>query len=387
MHRAWAWCGLVGLSLMMGCDGDSEAGSGGAGASATTSGDAPTTSGPGGPGATTTTNSSTTGTGGSAPNLEPVFVAIGAGAWAATTCDRGQTWSTSEFSPDREDHSEWSAFGGLAFGNDAFVMATGWGFPGHVIRSADGVIWQDLDDAAFPGSGFDSSVGGVVFDGASFLLFGSSIWSSADGSTWTVTGNELPPGSNQLRQLRAFPTGLIVASVETQYGDDHSLGNWITVSSDGGTSWSEGTGYDAACGNPIQHWGDIELKDGVLLVGAETLCRSTDLGQTWSTVETPNGESIRDLFADATYFYAASGSRIFRSADGTSWEEAADLGTEIAKGSWGGGAYVAMNGDGTRVFYSGDGSSWDEGTISTALTPTIVRDLGVGYFANADACP
>jgi len=383
MRRAWACFGTV-VVWLFACEGDPGSGEGGGGAPATTT--TASTSGPGGPGASTSSSSSGAGgAGGEAPALDPVFVAIGAGAWSATSCDRGQTWSTQELSADRDDHSEWAAFGGLAFGNGAFVMGTGWGYPGHVIRSVDAMTWVDLPDAAFPDGGFDSSIGGVAFDGAQHLLFGSEIWASPDGATWTVTGRSLPPGSNQLRQLRAFPSGLIVASVETQYGNDHALGNWVTVSTDGGQSWTEGTGYDPDCSSPIQHWGDIHLSNGVLLVGADALCRSTDLGATWSVGALPGQGAVRDIFSDGTDFYATSGSRLYRSPDGADWEESADLSTEVAHGAWGDGTYVVMSGDGARVFSSADGMTFEEGTVTTALGPAVVRDLAVGYLP--DACP
>lgn len=383
VQRALTGIGLAiaGLAIVA-CNGGSASDVGGGGGADTTStGGAPSTGG----GTTSAPDEGGGGSGGGAPELHPVLVAIGAGAWSATSCDRGRTWSTQEFSADREDHSEWAAFGGLSFGNGAFIMGTGWGYPGHVIRSTNGGTWQDLAADAFPDGGFESSIGGVAFDGTHHLLFGAQIWSSTDGTSWTVTGNALPPGSNQLRQLRAFPTGLLVASVETQYGEDHALGNWLTVSSNGGETWSEGTGYDAECSNPIQHWGDIDVKDGVLLVGANALCRSTDLGATWSTVTFP-GEAIRDVFNDGTSFFATSGSHIFRSADGLEWQDVGDLGAQIAHGVHVDGTYVVMTGDGQRVFYSDDGAQYEEGVIDTALGSAVVRDLAVGYAA-ADACP
>jgi hypothetical protein len=329
--------------------------------------------------------------GGAAPDggsseLQPVFVAIADGGWTATSCDMGRTWSAREYSPIRDDHSEWTAFGGIAYGNEAFVIGLGWGQPGHVLRSTDGGTWEDLADDRFlrDGSveGFDASTGGVVFTGTEFLMLSEFTWRSTDGRTWNTSEDRLPPGSHQLRQFRAFPSaGLVVASVETQYGDEHPLGNFVVVSDDGGRRWTEGTGYDPECSNGIQHWGDIEVLGSTLVVATGRICRSLDAGETWTVVDLPGGGQLNDLVSDGEALYAFSGERVLRSTDGASWNEVGEIGGRIDRAAYGAGTFVAVTGGGSvpRFFRSDDAVTWEEASFSTSLGGVYMRDFTVGY--------
>ncbi len=314
----------------------------------------------------------------------PVFVALADGGWTATSCDGGQTWTQQAFSDEVGDHTPWTAFGGLAFGNDGFVAGFGWGAPGHLLYSPDGLDWEDLPADRFTVDGrvvgYDAFTSGVAFDGADFLVFSSRIWRSTTGEDWQPAEISLPPGSDQLRQLRAFPGGIVVAALENQSGEGHPMGNFVAISDDGGQTWSEGAGYVPECSGAIQHWGDIELRDGVLLVGTRDLCRSTDLGQTWEWIEQPAGADIQDLFGDAEGFGAVAGSRILHSDDGITWTDAADVGTNLAKAAYGGGAWAAVSDTGQEFFWSEDGVTWQPGTVEGPGARSVyVRDFGVGY--------
>jgi hypothetical protein len=322
----------------------------------------------------------------------PVFVALADGGWMATSCDGGESWTHTAFSDEAGDHTPWTAFGGIAFGAEAFVAGFGWGAPGSLVHSPDGVTWTPLGDGAFLQDGnpaaYDSWTAGVVHTGTQFLAFASTRWASPDGLSWTNTDIELPPGSEQLRQLRAFPDGLIVASVESQSGNDHPQGHFVVVSEDEGMSWTEGTGYDQACSNPIQHWGDIELRGDTLLVGTRDVCRSLDRGLTWEAVAEPTGGEIRDLFADDDAFYALSGSHVWRSEDGAAWTDLADAGTNLRAAAYGDGAYAAVAEGGTAFLWSDDAVTWQPATLDwTPEGDRAVRDFVVGAFASACTPP
>lgn len=332
-----------------------------------------------------TTGEDTTG----APEVTvPVFVALADGGWMATSCDRGQSWTHVAFSDEAGDHTPWTAFGGIAFGAEAFVAGFGWGAPGSLLHSSDGVTWSPLGDGAFVDDGtpvaYDSWTAGVVHTGTQFLAFASTRWASTDGLSWTATDIALPPGSEQLRQLRAFPDGLVVASVESQSGNDHPQGHFVVVSEDEGMSWTEGTGYDPGCSDPIQHWGDIELRGDTLLVGTHDVCRSTDRGLTWEAIAEPTGGQIRDFFADDDAFWAISGATMWRSEDGASWTQAADVGAPVRAAAFGDGAYAAVGEGGTAFFFSEDGESWQPATLDwTPEGERAVRDFVVGAFPTA----
>ncbi|MCH9682687.1 MAG: glycoside hydrolase [Deltaproteobacteria bacterium] len=336
------------------------------------------------------TDESSSGSGELPPVSSPVFVALADGGWTATSCDGGQTWVQQALSDKMGDHTPWTAFGGLAFGNDAFVAGLGWGAPGYLLYSSDGISWEPLPAERFMADGqvvgYDSYTAAVAFDGREFVAFSSLAWRSSTGTHWEQVDLQLPPGADQLRQLRGFDDGVLVAAVESQSGQGHPVGNFVVVTQDGGDSWTEGTGYDGACSGAIQHWGDIERADGVLLVGTRDVCRSLDLGQSWDVLVDPLGEDIQDLFADAQGFGAVAGSRVFHSDDGLSWTQVADVGSPLAKAAHGRDAWAAVGATGSEFFWSDDGLRWQPGTLQTPPGPDVyVRDMVVGYPSRG--CP
>jgi hypothetical protein len=329
-------------------------------------------------------------TGDAPPVGVPVVVAVGDGGWLASSCDGGQSFTHVAFSDEIDDHSPWTAFAGLAHGGDAFVAGFGWGAPGHLLRSTDGRTWQDLGPESFLVDGvatpYDSWTAGVAHTGTQFVAFASTRWGSVDGQTWTPTAIELPPGSDQLRQLRGFPeAGLLFASLESQSGNGHAVGNFVAVSEDEGLTWQEGQGYTPSCSDGIQHFGDAELRGDTLVVGSHDVCRSLDRGATWEFVGRPTDADIADLFADDANFWAASGSRIWRSDDGAAWTEVADLGVTLRVAASGEGVYAAAQERGTALFWSADGLTWSPSTLDwTPDGATWVRDMVVGVVP---ACP
>lgn len=323
----------------------------------------------------------------------PVFVALGDGGWTASSCDRGRTWTTHAFSDEAGDHTQWTAFGGLAWRDGSFVAGLGWGGEGgHILRSLDGRTWEDLPASSFledgKAIGYAIYTAGVASTGNELMIFSQRVWRSTDGATFTSVDASLPPGAEQLRQLRGFPeAGLLVASVESQSGNEHPQGHFVVVSEDAGMSWTEGTGYVSGCSNPIQHWGDIEMLGDVLLVGTGDVCRSPDRGATWELVASPTGGEIRDLFRDDDAFFATSGSSIFRSTDGATWEPVGDAGVSLRAAAWADGVYAAVSGDGGTLLWSDDAITWTAGEVDEAPAGEIaVRDfLGVTVEGTCDA--
>ena len=318
--------------------------------------------------------------------LSPVFVAVGDGGWTATSCDLGRSWEVQQQSEERGDHSEWTSFGGVAYGNETFVSAFGWGAVGHVMVSADGGRGWDLAEGDFAADeALRSGAAGVVHDGREFVLFIRGRWRSTDGVTWERTERALPPGTHQVRQVRGFADEqLIVLSAETQReGSGRPVGNFVVVSEDGGETWSEGAGYDSACSHPIQHRGDIEVRGDTVLVGAGSLCRSTDRGVTWAAGPSPTGSDISDLYRDEDAFYlvARGSSELHRSVDGDAWEATGAFDADAARAAYGASTHVIVGyRDGARVFlYSDDGAEFTEGAAEDPFESTPIRDLAFGY--------
>jgi len=328
-------------------------------------------------------------TGAPQPDPVPVFVALGDGGWIATSCDRGRTFAWQEFSDQRGDHSEWTAFGGLVFGPSGFVGGLGWGSDGgHILHSEDGVRWTDLPDPSFVDdgevTGYPHWTAAVAHDGEGYLAFSRSRWRSTDGTSWQTVDISLPPGAEQLRQLRSFPDrGLLVASVESQSGNHHPQGNFVLVSDDGGQTWNEGTGYDTSCSHPIQHRGDIELMGDTLVVATRNLCRSTDLGQSWTMVEDPTGSDMRDVFGADGRWWAAAGDAMWSSPDALQWEQQGTLPGTPHMAAFADGSFVAISARGEQVFYSDDGGTWSQGRYTEPPSETRVRDLAVGWLPEA----
>lgn len=406
---ARALASMFGIAFAIGCgqstpevaDGDSgDTSSGGTPTSTTVAATSTATT-------TTTTDATSTTDGGDTPDTmdpsadessssttssietTPVFVALADGGWTATSCDAGRTWNVARFSDEQGDHTQWTGFGGLAYGNGAFVAGLGWGGEGgHLLHSTDGRDWIDLPARSFVDAGevvgYSIYTAGVAFDGSAFIAFSQSVWRSADGHDWETEPVALPPGSEQLRQLRGFAdAGLLVASVESQSGNQHPMGHFVVVSDDGGATWTEGTGYGSECGNPIQHWGDIEMLGDVLLVGTRDLCRSPDRGATWEVADEPFGEDIRDLGRTDDAFVALAGTRVHTSRDGVAWTELGDAGIAGRAIAHADGTFVVVGSMGTEVVYSDDGAVWTAATLDGATGDVWVRDLIVADVPGA----
>lgn len=357
-----------------------DASSDGSGGSATTVASATTT--------TTTTDDSGSGSDdgsstGTPVELTPMFVAIGDGGWTASSCDRGRTWTTHAFSDEQGDHTQWTGFGGLACGPGGFVAGFGWGAEGgHILHASDGLAWEDLpsesfvDDGAAIGYGIYTS--GVAALPSSLMIFSQRVWRSTNGVDWVTTEVSLPPGAEQLRQLRGFPdSALLVASVESQSGNQHPMGNFVVVSEDEGATWSEGTGFDNDCASPIQHSGDIEMIGDTLLVATGDVCRSPDRGQTWEVYPQPTGGPIQDLGHDDDGFIAAAGTQLAQSADGITWTIKGDVGTQLRAVAFADGVYTGITSPGAAPWYSDDGVTWQAGELDAP----VVGDLWIRDFA------
>lgn len=317
----------------------------------------------------------------------PVIVVLGDGGFTMASCDLGRTWrNQQQFSEERGDHSPWTAFAGLAFGAGRFVAATGWGAPGHIIASATGTHFTEvLPNSA---TGVADSISAIAYTGEEFLAFSRRLWRSTNGVDWVASAPTLPPGAQQLRQLRAFAQPkLVVAAVENQSGEGHDRGNFVLVSEDGGKAWVEGTGFDPACGDMIQHRGDIAMVGDTIVVAAERVCRSTDRGKTWQALGQLAEAPVSGLFSDATSFFAIAGGRLHKSSDGADWEllgapsGGADFGVTVR------GILVVMKADGSNIAYSQDGKEWTKSERLHLVGAQRVRDVTWGQGVSSPMCP
>lgn len=318
----------------------------------------------------------------------PVVVSVAHGGQTARSCDGGQSWTDFHEFGIQDDHSDYAAFGGMTFGNGAFVAATGWGASGRILRSTDAVNWEDLPDEAFmtakgparPSNG----ASGVEFVGDSFVLFaGANLWRSDDGSTWTAESPETLLYSGQFREVEYLDEpGLLLIATE-EYDAQQS---WtIQVSADGGATWETGTGATAACVGYVQHVGGFAAHDGRLLIGggAGPTCVSDDGGRTW--VEAGDvGSEIADVASyDGGFVVLVQSGDVFTSADGESWTMLGNAGLDGGRLGWD--PELGFFGEGGAVYaHSPDGVTWTNATSVTPEGYVHVREFAVGRL---DSCP
>lgn len=316
----------------------------------------------------------------------PTFVVSGSGAWTATSCDLGETWTVSEHAADHEDHGPFSNIPGLWAERGLFLLATGWGAPGHLYVSENAVDWSELRGDDFRRQGVPTPLGtlsGLAKSHNRYLVFGSENFQSTDGKSFFSFDPKLPHYTDQLRLVQSFPErGIILLSAENQRHADHFIGYFSLVSTDGARTWKEAKSLPQSCGGgAASAW-----YQGALYLANRGLCRSRDLGETWGEAAFPSEQEIAWLFSDAQQLFALSGSRLYRTSDGEAWTLVHDFGVHMAFGAFGEGRYVVAAAGGTQFFYSGDLSTWNEGRVHNPIPNHNLRRIAFAYGVPSARC-
>jgi hypothetical protein len=292
----------------------------------------------------------------------PVLIAQGHVGRTMLSCDDGVTW-LGDRGDDAQirceggfdcDHHVGSATGLGASGGFA-VMSSGWGTPGLVRQSDDGVTWSVVLELDFPFASIAAGPQGVM--GAT-----PRPWlSSDDGATW----GEVP-------MMYLAPP--LRASIHIPHGAGRfvltSEGNGLRVftSDDQGGSFQAASPLPAGCRAVSMIYGNGAL---AMQHDAGGVCRSLDGGQTWSVSPIAAGLGWRTLDFAAGRFVAIADEGnervLYESSDGASWTGAPTdlpvaassvvLGHSDATGTLiaASGAYEAQ-----RFFRSDDGLHWTE---------------------------
>ncbi|MEM6294869.1 MAG: hypothetical protein AAGA54_26595 [Myxococcota bacterium] len=347
-----------------------------------TSNPAPETTGGGEDGSTSAHGST-----GSPPEGVPVIVSIAHGGQTARSCDGGQSWHDFNAFGIQDDHSDYAAFGGITFGNGAFVAATGWGADARVLRSTDGITWEDLPDEAFiseTGGRPSNGASGVEFVGGDFVLFaGGGLWRSPDGTTWTRSTTDNLDAAGNIREVEYLPS--LDRLVVVMEGWD-ATGWVVQTSDDGGHTWSVGTGATAACIGFVQHNGGLAAHDGrILLAGGDgPVCVSDDGGLTWSEAGTL-GAGVADVGSSPEGFFALTWSGELRhSEDGLTWSTSGSTGLAEGRLDW----HEAFGffGEGPGYVHSSDGVSWAPSRTTPPSGFGGVREFSAGIIAPEHSC-
>lgn len=242
---------------------------------------------------------------------------VGVGNWGLRgwTAD-GAQWNYCGNMSTGNDHSP-DLLRNIAYGDGVFI-AVGGDANGMVMRSLDGVHWQEdlLPTNACPGEPYPSPCtnwqGAVVYVGNGVWVAGGgngSLMRSADhGLTWA--GLHPNPGVNAVRSLVAAG-GLIVA------GTDQGV---VSVSPDQGDSFSSTTLWQysmavAAGGGQFMAWGR-HWNGG----GFDAACFvSTDNTQTWNPCAAEI-DGVENLVHDGSQWVALISSGYATSTNGTTWQ-------------------------------------------------------------------
>lgn len=322
-------------------------------------------------------------------DMVAAVVSVAHGGQTAMSCDRGRTWhGFHDFGP-QDDHSEYAAFAGVTYGNGAFVAATGWGAPGHILRSADGLTWDDRPDDAFTNELGETerpnSAAGIEFNGESFVMFSAGLWWSDDGLQWH---KDTPPSfalGGFMRAVEYLPVpDLMLVALQNDEGEAlYGVG----VSADGGQTWTQGTGITEGCFGYVQHVGGFVHHDGRLMLAGGTgpTCVSDDGGLTWS----PGADAevfIADLKgSDAGFVVLAEDGSLRQSTDGMAWTTVAQTGLDAGRIAWQ--ASTGYVGADVGYRYAEDIGSWVPARAATPEGFGGIREFAFGTVPPTRVCP
>lgn len=206
----------------------------------------------------------------------------------------------------------------------------------------------------------------------------AEIWSSADGVEWVRAGR-LPPDERGVIALGRFRDALYAGT---------SRGR-IYRSLDG-ASWTAAGTLVPAGENSFSNWVRFLVDfNGALYAGVEGagVFRSRD-GRTWQAVAVrpgaPSGVRAAGMFGGALYVGTTAAGEVWRTSDGDRWTRVFAAATADARGYVaslavsGGALYAGIDG---RVFRSADGGTWEEVGHLTPFTVEAMTEFDGTLYA------
>jgi hypothetical protein len=374
-------------------------------------------------GATMSGSSAATGAGGAAPEDKvPVFIAQGAVGRTTISCDGGSTWvgdrawdtgadpvmcgmaqtavcyeTTCSYSVDGEcvqqtccDHSA-DVPKGVIWGNGQFVATWGWGMPGAVRSSTNGIDWVTTHP--------NDSFGGLAFGGGRFVLASRAPFWSADGLAWTA---------GQEADFRNADGSTMWSVRRFAYADFQGAGRFVAVasgdssrdmlvSSDGGESWWRPSVIPGDCAGEVSTYGGIVSgNDVILIVDMDgNACRSTDGGDTWSVTQTGLEMILsHGIWTGSEFWFWGDDGYRASSPDGATWNVTpmatpARLGpvARSPEGALVSVASVWQGYDAQSFLRSTDGLTWEELPAGSFAPSHPIFYLAFGYADPSAACP
>ncbi|MEZ4219799.1 MAG: hypothetical protein R3B13_02640 [Polyangiaceae bacterium] len=343
---------------LLGCSGEDAAsqpnGSGGSsgastgGAGAGSSGAAGASGGQAG--AATGGNAGNGASAGSGGNTVGMFVAQGHMGRTLRSCDDGETWIDDKsddaaakcFSGSVDCDHNAGAANGIVFHQGAFYATYGWGTPGGIRKSADGVQWEEV----LTGTTF----GGIAASPSLLVAAAREPQTSADqGGTWSKQAS-LSIGNIWNIREAAFSGG---ADGRFVMAGNDGADRVIAVSADGKNF--DAPSFPGDCDVSFYRSGGIAAGAGAIVIsdGGAKACRSTDAGASWSTVDI-GSDFDSQLLHDGKQFVAYKTGTRLSSVDGAVWQSTPTVPGSLSLG------VIAVSDQGTYVGVRGGWDTWYE---------------------------
>ena len=288
---------------------------------------------------------------------------------------------------------------GLAWGQGWFVATYGWGAPGVVMRSRDGLEWEEVQDG--------KTHARVLHGQGTFVLGSPQMDHSSDqGATWTsnqksITGTDSQGHAASHPRQGAFVDaqgGRFVFVMESGVANMPGVSATAAlVSKDKGETWEQPDLWpDETCGKQSQ--GAVGGGGTLVITHASgKLCVSTDGAKTFVVVETTAKSSVSRPVFDGTRFHFWSRGTHHTSSDGLSWRDEPmvspqpDLGAVAYNPATG--TFAAVKGawqawyEKQRFLYSQDGTTWQELGPEDAKRGHRIRHIAFGWAPAGFVCP
>lgn len=314
-----------------------------------------------------------------------MFVAQGHAGRTIISCDDGRSWVA-----DRSDES-WNycttnecdhgpgAGHGITYGDGWFFATFGWGSPGSLRRSRNGVDWE----AVVTGSSF----GGVLFGNGRLVAVNRLGQYSDDlGESWSDFGEV---------ELDGWP---IRDSAFVPYGGGRFImsGDGELVVSSDAVTWVKPQSIPVGCSGGTYQGRIIYGNGTIVMTGASGLvCYSRNGGQDWSS-KSIAGSLMANGIWNGNEFMAWSYGTVYRSADGQSWTSGETVPNDVEFGvtaiSDRGTIVAVTNGwqqhYDSQVFYrSEDGVNWEALSDDSYTGGHPIHVIAFGYGQPSEHCP
>lgn len=326
----------------------------------------------------------------------PIFVAGGYRGRTTISCDDGASWVANHSDddsvcPNHDCGEVFDTITGVTYGDGYFFISRGWGMPGNILRSQDGVTWMQV----YSGKQF----GGVAF-GGSTVVIGSgwqTAWYSTNAGQSFTTAQDfsglLGSSTGTIRNVSYHPYGggrfILVP-------DDGPGARKFVVSKDLGKTYALGTTSDDMCASRVTDV--VSGGDIIVSISDETgyACRSQDGGATWSGKQISAAGLSRQMVWTGTEFFVYGGGSGYRSTDGDTWTKFAITPARLNFGaltrSTVSGTFVASSPYGTdygaQAFYrSTDGITWQPLAAGKFVGSHLIEHMAFGFGQPSAACP